>query len=304
MEKKEKNTVATTASDLPLVSLLIANFNNGRFIAETLASAVAQNYKNIEIVVIDDASTDDSVAVVSAFAAKNPVSNIRFFQNTENSGSCGRIKRQCVEAAAGEYFAFLDPEDTITPDAVERLMQVHLQNPQKYSIVYSTHYLCNEQLEPQEITDWAGKIPDGQSHLTSEEGHISAFALCSRMIYDRTEGINPACIVAEDMDLYLKMEEHAPVFFLPEPLYYYRKHDHNASWDYKKRYRNLFWRHTVELAAYRRRRESSAIAQNLTRRQWRERNFVFYMQMAKCSRQQKQYWKSICYNIKALVNFF
>jgi len=291
-------------SDFPLVSLLVANFDNGKYISQTLQSAVNQTYNNIEIIIIDDASSDNSVEIINDFILKNKNFNIKLIENKINSGSCGKIKRQCIDASGGDFFAFLDPEDTITPDAVEILMKIHLQNPDIYSVVYSTHYLCNENLEPQGISTWAGKIPDGQSHLTSTGGHISAFAMNNRYFYNKTVGINPAYIVAEDMDLYMKMEEVAPVLFLDKPLYFYRKHDNNMSWDYEKRYQNLFWRHTAEKAAYTRRKKTNTSAKNLTVRQLHKRNFAYFMQMAKSERKQKHFFKSILYNVKALPNIY
>jgi glycosyltransferase involved in cell wall biosynthesis len=283
----------------PLVSLLVANYNNGKFIAETLQSAVNQTYRQLEIIVVDDASDDNSVEIIEDFIHNHPDTKIELYKNFSNYG-CGRNKRKCIDIARGEYFAFLDPEDTITPNAVEELMEIHLRNQGKYSIVYSTHYLCNEKLEPQSLSTWVGKIPDGQSHLTSTVGHISAFALCSKAFYDRTLGINPAYIVAEDHDLYYKMEEMAPVFFLDKPLYYYRKHDNNLSWDYNKRYRNLYWRHQADLSAYKRRKRNATQAKNLTIHQMNKRRFDFYMQYAKYFRMQRKYTKSLVYNLKAV----
>ncbi|MDR2840212.1 MAG: glycosyltransferase family 2 protein, partial [Paludibacter sp.] len=232
----------------PLVSLLVANFNNGQFVEETLQSAVNQTYPNTEIIVIDDASTDNSVATINAFISKKSDKNIRFFENEVNSGGCGGIKRQCIALSRGEYFAFLDPEDTIEPDTVALLLAEHRQHP-NLSIVYCTHWLCNVRLEPQSISTWVGKIPEGQSHLTSTGGHISAFALCKRANYNATEGINAAYEVAEDQDLYLKMEEIAPVLYVDKAMYYYRKHDHNSSWNDAKHYINLRWYHLAENAA-------------------------------------------------------
>jgi glycosyltransferase involved in cell wall biosynthesis len=283
----------------PLVSLLIANYNNGAFIVETLNSAVSQTYPNIEIIVVDDASTDQSVVTVERYMQDHTQAKIELYKNDMTYG-CGRNKRRCIEIAKGDFFAFLDPEDTIDPTAVEKLMSIHLQDISKYSIVYSTHYLCNEKLEVQSVSGWPGKIPDGQSHLTSTGGHISAFAVCSKSFYNRTSGINPEYIVAEDMDLYLKMEEVAPVFFIDKPLYYYRKHDHNLSWDYDKRYQNLYWRHKAEIAAYKRRKEHKTMAYNLTIYQLHKKKFTFNMQYAKSYRIKKQYFKSIIYNIKAV----
>ena len=130
----------------PLVSLLVANYNNGQFISETLESALAQTYPNIEIVIVDDGSSDDSLQEIGRFMASHPDSRIRLFKNSDNKG-CGRIKRQCIELSEGAFFTFLDAEDTIEPKAIEILMEVLLYHPE-YGIAYSTHYLCNEKLEP------------------------------------------------------------------------------------------------------------------------------------------------------------
>jgi glycosyltransferase involved in cell wall biosynthesis len=282
-----------------MVSLLIANYNNGEFIVETLNSAISQTYPNTEIIVVDDASTDRSVQIVEHYIYEHPQAKIELHKNFTTYG-CGRNKRKCIDNAQGDFFAFLDPEDTIEPTAVEELMSIHLQEPEKYSIVYCSHFLCNEKLEVQSVSTWPGPIPAGQSHLTSTGGHISAFAVCNKQLYYKTSGINSEYIVAEDTDLYLKMEEIAPVFFINKPLYYYRKHDHNLSWDYDKRYQNLYWRHMAEKAAYQRRKNKKTLAVNLTLNQLHKREFDFYMQYAKWHRLQKKYMKAIYYNLKAL----
>jgi len=283
----------------PLVSLLIANYNNSEFIIETLQSAVSQTYDNIEIIVVDDASIDRSVEIVKHYIQKHPQAKIELYKNVSTYG-CGRNKRKCIDTSKGNFFAFLDPEDTIEPTAVEELMSIHLQDSSKYSVVYSTHYLCNDKLDIQSVSNWPGKIPEKQSHLTSTEGHISAFAVCNKQFYNRTSGINQEYIVAEDMDLYLKMEEVAPVFFMDKPLYYYRKHNHNLSWNYNKRYLNLYWRYKAEMAAYHRRKSQKTLAENLTLIELHHRKFSFYMQYAKWHRLQKQYMKGLIYNLMAI----
>lgn len=272
----------------PLVSILIANYNNVRFIVEALESAMGQTYPNIEIVVIDDGSTDESVRAIENFIKTHPESRISFFKNSDNQG-CGRVKRQCVEKSEGEYFCFLDPDDTILPEAVSRLMEVFVKH-QECGIVYCTHYLCNEALEPQGVSGYPGPIPEGQSHLTSTGGHISALAVCSRRIYDRTSGINASYQVAEDQDLYLKMEECAPVFFVGTPMHYYRKHDHNTSWNEDVRAKNIYYRHRARAAAYRRRKRSAI--PNLTMLQFHKECLACHLQLRHNYHGQGQYLKA------------
>lgn len=271
----------------PLVSVLIANHNNSSFIEETLDSVINQTYPNIEIIVVDDASSDNSVEVIENYMHRNPDKNIFFYQ-TYCSFGCGRVKRKCADIARGEYFAFLDPDDTIAVDAVEKLVSAHELG--KYSIVYSSHYLCNVQLQVQSVSTWVGKIPEGQSNLTSASGHISAFAMCRKECYDQTEGINPKYVVAEDQDMYFKMEEVAPVCFFDEPLYFYRKHDHNMSFDKSREVRNLYWLLQCKEAAYRRRKDNKLQVQNTTKHELYRLQLDYQIAKTKCSRDAKQPW--------------
>lgn len=281
----------------PLVSILIANFNNGRFIVEALESAVKQTYPNTEIVIVDDGSEDESISVIDGFINTHPEKKVRLMKNNDHKG-CGRIKRQCVELSQGEYFCFLDPDDTIVPEAVAILMEVVKTHPE-YGIVYCTHYLCNENLEPQGVSTYPGRIPEGQSHLTSTEGHISALALCNRKMYDQTPGIDTSYQVAEDQDLYLKMEEVAPVFFVDKPLYYYRKHDHNTSWDDNRIFNNFYWKYFCVKAAYLRRKRGISI-DNLSRLEMNSLSFSFYLRLGKERWKQHRFVSACCAYLRTI----
>lgn len=263
---------------MPLVSILIANLNNGQYIRQTLESAIGQTYHDIEIIVVDDGSTDDSVQVIQQFIDSHKKIPIYFHRNDAPAG-CGRIKRQLIELSHGDYFIFLDPEDTFTPNAVAILLAEHERST--YSIVYGTHYLCDEQLHVQGISDYPGAIPDGLSHLTSTAGHISAPALCRRSCYNCTEGINPTFYVAEDQDLYLKLEEVAPVLYVDRPLYYYRHHDHNTSWNDEKTFSNYYWRYHCMKAAYIRRKRNKSAIDNLSSCEISNMMYSYYVRLSK-----------------------
>ena len=266
-------------STFPLVSILVANYNNGQFIEETLDSAMAQTYPHIEIVIVDDGSTHDSLPVIERFMAVQPDCRIRLFKNVDNKG-CGRIKRQCIELSEGEFFTFLDPEDTILPEAVATLMAVFDSRPE-LGVVYCTHYLCNDKLEVQGISTYPGAIPEGQSHLTSTGGHISALAVCRRSVYDQTPGIDATYQVSEDQDLYLKMEEVAPVHYVDKPMYFYRKHDHNSSWNEQKVFNNFYWKYHCLKAAYQRRKENDCSVANLSKLEMDRMTFSFFLRFGK-----------------------
>lgn len=266
------------ATEKSIVSILVANHNNACFIEQTLDSIMAQSYPYIEVIVVDDASTDNSIEVIENYIRSHPKGSITLYKNYVSHG-CGRVKRKCVDIARGDYFAFLDPDDAIVPDAVEKLVSIH-ESGSCYSIVYSTQFLCDEKLQVQSKAIWPGEIPLGQSNLTSKKGHVSAFALCKKSCYDQTAGINPEYVVAEDQDLYFKMEEIAPVFFLNEPLYFYRKHDHNMSYSDEKEVRNKYWLMKCVEAAYHRRKETHHKVPNITKKDLVAYRLDYYIEVA------------------------
>ena len=208
----------------PLFSVLIANYNNSQFLNECLASIINQSYKNIEIVVVDDASTDNSKEIYRKYAQNEKV---RVFFNETNQG-VGFTKHQCILHAKGEVCGFVDPDDTIAPDAIENLMRQHNNHPE-YSIIYSTHYICDEQLKIRQTADYVDQIPLHKKSAYIDRPIISHFASFKRALYLSTEGISPFYLKAADKDLYFKLEETGPVLFLPKPLYYYRNHSNSIS---------------------------------------------------------------------------
>src|SRR5690348_14143366 len=102
-----------------LFSLLIANYNNGRFFKDCHDSIIAQTYNNWEAIIIDDGSTDHSVEVIKNITGKD--ARFKFYRNDKNYG-CGYTKRRCVELATGDVCAFLDPDDALLPEALEQMV--------------------------------------------------------------------------------------------------------------------------------------------------------------------------------------
>lgn len=106
------------AKDAPLVSVLIANYNNAAYLGKCISSLLMQTLKNIEIVIVDDCSTDASCEVIGRYASQDK--RIKLFRNDRNLGTMlGRKK--AVELASAQYIMFVDPDDFYSPDACEKL---------------------------------------------------------------------------------------------------------------------------------------------------------------------------------------
>jgi glycosyltransferase involved in cell wall biosynthesis len=101
------------------VSILVPVYNREHIIAETIVSALAQTYTNIEVVVVDNASTDKTWDVIQSFVEKD--NRVKAFRNQINLGPV-RNWRRCVEEASGDYGKILWSDDLIAPDFLEKTL--------------------------------------------------------------------------------------------------------------------------------------------------------------------------------------
>ena len=199
----------------PLFSVLIANYNDGRYLMEAIDSVFAQHYKNWEIIIVDDCSTDNSKDIINTLND----SRIHVYLNDKNYG-CGYTKRKCVELAHGEICGFVDADDSILPESLATMVEAHIHNPQ-CSLIYSQYFIADNKLNILGKSSHQHNIPSQESFLT-HPGAISHFVSFKKHKYQQTAGINPDYRSAEDIDIYLKLEEVGKLLFIDKPLYIYR----------------------------------------------------------------------------------
>jgi glycosyltransferase involved in cell wall biosynthesis len=202
-----------------LFSVLIANYNNSRYLETALQSVLMQTYTDWEVILVDDGSADNFEEVIQPYIS-NP--KISIYCNDKNAG-CGYTKRMCVEKANGILLGFLDPDDALHIDALKIMAEAHVENP-ACSLISSTHFICDETLQVKRIADYPRPLPAGIPYLLVGDGRIHHFASFKKSCYNKTEGISPANKKAVDQDLYYKLEEVGNVYFINQPLYYYRIH--------------------------------------------------------------------------------
>lgn len=116
-----------------LVSIITPCHNSSRYIAECIESVIAQDYPHWEMLITDDGSTDDTVAVVERYASKD--SRIKLFRLHKASGSPAAPRNNSIRMAQGEYVAFLDSDDLWMPGKLSQ--QVEFAQKNNYAIVYS-----------------------------------------------------------------------------------------------------------------------------------------------------------------------
>jgi teichuronic acid biosynthesis glycosyltransferase TuaG len=103
-----------------LVSILTPTYNTEKFIKATIESAQNQTYKNWEMILVDDASTDNTVAIIEEFVKRD--SRIKLFKLPENRGN-GFARNAALEKATGKYIAYLDADDLWFPEKLEKQIQ-------------------------------------------------------------------------------------------------------------------------------------------------------------------------------------
>jgi len=238
--------------DKPLVSILIANFNNAKYLDECIQSILNQSYKNWEIIFVDDCSTDNSIDTISKYT-QIP---LHIFRNEKNEG-CGFSKHRCAMEAKGELLAFIDADDAIIETALEDLVY---QFNDRISMVYSRFYICDENLGKISISPNQKAIPSDSTYLDEGGFAISHLVMFKKSAYVASGGIDPKYRRAVDQDLYYKLEEVGEIKFLDKALYLYRSNPKGISKEGKRI--AFFWHEIAIMEALQRRGKNPEIILN------------------------------------------
>lgn len=207
-----------------LISIVVPVYNRAHLIGRSVGSLCAQSYRNIEILVVDDCSTDDLSTAVSAFADPR----IRLIRRAENGGAAAARNTGAGEAAA-EWVAFHDSDDICVFDRIERQARKLLALPQDYIGVHCSRLLY---LETTEATyhralgfvlpkpDRAGDLSGNLYHPTIRGNYISVpTMLLRKSAIAAAGGFDEGLRNNEDWDFTLRLTRLGKFGFLPEPLY-------------------------------------------------------------------------------------
>ncbi|MEO0373901.1 MAG: glycosyltransferase family 2 protein, partial [Cyanobacteria bacterium P01_A01_bin.17] len=232
----------------PLVSIIINNYNYGQFIGDAIDSVLAQTYQPIEIIVVDDGSTDNSREVINRYGSKlDPI-----FKRNEGQASTFNIG---FKASNGDIICLLDADDLFHPEKVSEAVKAFQKDER---ICWFFHQLKVERLSTKEVIRFS---PDKNSGLYDfrkdmRDGLNVDFSppSTSGLCFTRTllQEILPMP-EAEDIimsDLYLKLSSMALYegFYLNQPLGIVRVHDHNRYTE--KNNRHLLKGHIEITTAY------------------------------------------------------
>ena len=115
----------TNLLQLPLVSFIVTSFNYEKFVLKTLESIKNQSYENIEIIVVDDKSSDNSVEKIREFIEKNKDLYVKLIEHGENKGQMAAMQTGLLHAR-GQFVSFIDSDDILVADYAKTLIRVHM----------------------------------------------------------------------------------------------------------------------------------------------------------------------------------
>jgi len=202
--------------NLPLVSVVIPLYNYAKYIAAGLDSVFAQTYSPIEVIVIDDGSTDNSANVVRAY------SKVRYFYQKNQGVAVAR--NMGITQTTGEFIAFLDADDLWEPDKLKIQMQYMLENPE--IIITATKVLSF--LEPDtRIPTWF----KSERELGETNGIVLSAVVVRSRIFSQIGDFSPSFCPSEDTEWLCRVKDaQINLVTIPKPLTLRRLHGYNLTW--------------------------------------------------------------------------
>lgn len=223
--------MSSSASQLPLVSVVIPAFNAETTLAESLASAAAQTYPNLEILIVDDGSTDATPEIAAAFCARAPHARVLRKPNggVASARNCG------IEGAKGEWIAPLDADDLWHPTKIAKQVDAALNAPRRPGFVYCWHQYIDERGEirgsgPRVVVNGRGLrqlsylnfVGNGSAPLIWRQALLEAGGYDASLRERGGEG-------CEDQKLQLQIARRHPIVAVAEDLIGYRSHPGSMS---------------------------------------------------------------------------
>jgi glycosyltransferase involved in cell wall biosynthesis len=217
-------------SDRPLVSVVIATYNMAAYLPLAVKSALDQTYRNLEILIVDDGSTDRTAEAVAPFLAD---SRVRYLM--QKNGGQAVAKNRGIRDSTGEYVAFLDADDLWTPDKLEVQIPLFAASP-AVGVVYSAFAYIDEK---------GDRLPDIplKLHRGRVSGPLLIFnfvgfgtSVVKRECFERLGTFNENLGMGIDYDLWLRFSTRYEFDYIDRPLLYYREWPGQMSRNWNTRY--------------------------------------------------------------------
>lgn len=220
-----------------IASIIVASYNGQITIKETINSLLAQEYRNIEVIVVDDGSTDDSAEIIKSFNDERV-----FFLSQKNCGSPAAPRNKGIEVAKGEFVGFCDQDDLYYANKLKKQIEVYNESDKKneVGIIISSADLINElgQIIDHNIKPFEGYTDCKSAHRLLLKGDVitACSALVPKKILDDVGYLDESLVGVDDYDLWLRITEKYGILTIKEPLCAWRQSASSLSANKTKQY--------------------------------------------------------------------
>lgn len=200
----------------PLISVIITCFNHALYVKEAVASVLAQDYEQIEIIIIDDASTDCSREVIQQILLENP--SIKILLNEINSGVCASFNR-AFACATGDYIIDLAADDYLLPNKITTQLNKFYSLPDDYGVIYSDLIFVDELGKALCEINTNKSFPEGDvfCEVLARHSIYASTMLIKREVYEDLKGYDES-LAYEDFDFFVRSSRNWKFAYVKEPL--------------------------------------------------------------------------------------
>lgn len=208
----------------PLVTIGVASYNNATYLKETLDSIRLQSYHNIELIIVDDASTDGSIDIILSWLDEYPEVNAKLIRYSTNMGVC-RVCNEIVTNANGEFISIIGSDDTYCSDKLAVQVPLLINSSQEVGVITSAIEFMDEngRTIPQP-DDFAFPHPENVFLILLNSCIIAAMSvLVRRSCFDEV-GLYDESLPFEDWDMWLRLSKKYKFLYSPHVSARYRRH--------------------------------------------------------------------------------
>jgi GT2 family glycosyltransferase len=208
----------------PAASIVLSVYNGERFLARAVQSILGQSMTDIELIVVDDGSTDTTPAILERYAAADP----RMVVLHQANGGRAMARNRAFEEARAPVVAVLDADDVALPERLERQHRFLAHHPQVAAVGGGVRFVDED---GRAFPDVTYPLTDGEIRAALEDTTPLAHSavMVRKEAWKRVGGYRPLFRLAEDTDLWLRIAEQAELANLPDIVVCYRIHPSQGS---------------------------------------------------------------------------
>lgn len=204
------------AKDNPIVSVIIPTYNRAHLIGRAIQSVLNQTYQNLEIIVVDDGSTDNTGEVIKKFQEHDK--RIIYIKHEKNKGGSA-ARNTGIKAARGEYIAFQDSDDEWLPEKLEKQMEVFKNTSSKVGVVYTGFWRIKDNEKTYIPQSWV-KQKDGNIYFELLKGNfVTTQSIVVRKVsLERVGYFDEKLPRLQDWELVIRLSKYYDFKCIDEPL--------------------------------------------------------------------------------------